>query len=249
MVMSLSKHRLSILLSRSLTILPMLLLSTFAVAVSPLENNFVLGMDVQGQRLNLYDGCPEGYVSCDDMLLVAPNLGQFLQINDYGKRIGKQQSTIALYPAKTKHSICKDGVTPCRFQGYSFEGEDFNGFISPSNHEISIYSNWTTDKATLSYQDSDTYLPLVSQAKRVDRLYQASDKSLNESYKTTSGEVRRLYGQDQATVFKNEQRQWLKKRSDICGADVHHLPRNQAEKVCFIQKNTSRMNDFFLWID
>lgn len=244
-----SKLKLSVLLKRSITILPLLILSPFAVAVAPIQANFILGMDVQGQRLNLYRGCGEGYVTCENMLLVAPNLGQLLQISEYGKRLSKKQNTIDLYPAKTKHSICKDGVTPCGFQGYNFEGEDFNGFIDTSKQKITVNGNWTTDTATLSYQENASYLPLVSQSKRIDRLYKASDKALNDSYQTTLYEVGRLYGQGQATVLKNEQRQWLKKRSEICGADVDHLPRNQAEEVCFIQKNNSRLNDYFLWID
>ncbi len=230
-------------------LLALLLLSFVAEAIAPLEAHFIMGMDVQGQRLNLYNGCAEGNVTCDNMLLVAPNLGQLLQINDYGKRVDKQQSSIDFYPAKTKHSLCKDRITPCRFQGYSFDGEDFNGFIDTSKQKISIYSNWTTDTATLSYQQSPTYLPLVSQADKVNRLYQASDKALNDGYKTTQSEVRRLYGKDSAQALREEQVDWLKQRSNICGADVNHLPRNQAETVCFIQKNESRMNDFFLWID
>lgn len=236
------RKRLAILLS-------LLLLSTFAEAIAPIEAHFIMGMDVQGQRLNLYKDCQEGYVTCDNMLLVAPNLGQLLQINDYGKRLEKAHSTIVLYPANTKHSTCKDGVTPCRFQGYSFEGEEFNGFIDTSKQEISIYSHWTTDTATLSYQQSPTYLPLISQADKVNRIYEASDKALNDGYIITQSEVRRLYGKSSAQELSKEQVDWIKQRSNICGADVNHQPRNQAETVCFIQKNASRMNDFFLWID
>lgn len=230
-------------------LLSLLLLSPFATAVAPIEAHFIMGMDVQGQRLNLYQDCVEGNVTCDNMLLVAPNVGQLLQIKEYGKRLEKSPSTIELYPAKTKHSLCKDGVTPCRFQGYSFDGEDFSGFIDTSKQEISIYSHWTTDSETLFYQENPIYLPLASQSKRIKRLYRLSDNALNESYKTTQSEVRCLYGQNSAAELKKEQRQWIKQRSDICGADVDHLPRNQAEKVCFIRKNESRMNDYFLWID
>lgn len=232
-----------------MSILPLLLLSSLSTAVAPIEAHFILGMDVQGQRLNLYKDCDEGYVTCDNMLLVAPNLGELIQVGEYGKRLGTSPNRVALYPAKTKHTLCKDGITPCRFQGYSFSGEDFNGFIDTSNNEITIDSNWTTDNTTLPYQENSTYLPLVSQSKRVDRLYQTSDKALNDSYRTTISEVRRLYGNDEATALKKEQRQWIKQRSNSCGADSRHEPRNQIEKVCFIQKNERRMNDYFLWID
>lgn len=234
---------------RCMATLTLLLASSFSNAVAPIEAHFIMGMDVQGQRLNLYNGCTEGNVICDDMLLVAANVGQFLQISDYGKRLGKEQSRIGLYPARTKHSLCKDGVTPCTFQGYSFEGENYNGFIDPITKKISVNSNWTTDSATLSYQENTTYLPLVSQSKKVDRLYQASDKALNSSYNTARSEVQRLYGRSEAAALRSEQRQWLKNRSAICGADIDHLPRTQAEKVCFIQQNNARMESYFLWID
>lgn len=247
--MSVQKNKNNRLFKHLAIIASLLLFSPFVAAVAPIEAHFIMGMDVQGQRLNLYKDCEEGYVTCDNMLLVASNLGQLLQVNDYGRRIGKEQSTIDLYPAKTKHSICKDGVTPCRFQGYSFDGEDFNGFIDTATLKIAIYSNWTTDQATLSYAENPTYLPLVSQAKKLNRLYQTSDKKLNDSYKSTRNEVKRLYGKNSATELQKEQIEWIKKRSEICGADVHHLPRNQAEKACFIQKNDSRVADYFLWID
>lgn len=247
--MLLSTYQLRTLVRRVILALPLGLLSPLNLAVAPIEAHFVLGMEVQGQRLNLYEDCEEGEVTCDNMLLVAPNLGELMQIDKYGKRLSKSPNTVVLYPAKTKHSLCKDGITPCRFQGYTFKGKNFSGFIDPNLQEMYVSSNWTTDNATLSYQENSTYLPLASQSKRIDRLYQSSDKALNDGYKTTQGEVKRLYGQDSATELKKQQRQWIKQRSDICGADSHHLPRNQVEKVCFIQKNKHRMNDYFLWID
>ncbi len=227
----------------------LMLVATFSSAVAPVEANFILGMDVQGQRLNLYYGCGEGRVTCDDMLLVASNVGQLIAINDYVRRIGNSPDTIDLYQAKTKHSLCKDGVTPCGFQGYSFEDEDFNGFIDTANHEITVNSNWTTDTATLSYKESATYLPLVSQAELINKRYKASDKKLNNSYRVIRSEVKRLYGNSTATELYQEQIEWIKQRTNICGADVNHLPRTQAEKVCFIQKNSERMEAYFLWID
>ena len=204
---------------------------------------------MQGQRLNLYHGCGEGSVTCDDMLLVAPDLGRLLQTEQLGKRHDKSPYAVKLYPAKTKHSLCKDGVTPCGFQGYIFKGGDFNGFIDPENKELYIASNWTTDSATVSYKENPAYLPLASQAERINKLYSASDKKLNNSYQVIHDEVKRLYGKSAATDLYKEQIAWIKQRTSICGADVNHLPRTQAEKVCFIQKNTERMEAYFLWID
>lgn len=218
-------------------------------AVAPVEANFRLGLDVQGQRLNLYHGCGEGSVTCDDMLLVASNVGQLIAINEYGRRVGNSPDTIELYQAKTKHSLCKDGVTPCGFQGYIFKGEDFNGFIDPANKDLYIASNWTTDSATVSYKENPTYLPLASQAELINKLYSTSDKKLNNSYRVIRSEVKRLYGKLAAADLYEEQIEWIKQRTNTCGADVSHLPRTQAEKVCFIQKNAERMESYFLWID
>lgn len=119
----------------------LMLCASLGTAVAPIKANFILGMDVQGQRLNLYRDCEEGSVTCDNMLLVAPDLGRLLQTKMLGKRQDESPYAVKLYPAKTKHSLCKDGITPYGFQGYSFEGEDFNGFIDPSNKEITIGSN------------------------------------------------------------------------------------------------------------
>jgi len=227
----------------------LMLAASFSSAVAPLEATFILGMDIQGQRLNLYEGCAEGHVTCDDMLLVAPDLGQLLQTKLLNERLDKSPYAIKLYPAKTKHSLCKDGVTPCGFQGYTFEGEDFNGFIEPSNNELYVASNWTTDSGTFSYKENATYLPLASQVGLINDRYKSSDQELNDSYRSIRDEVRRLYGKQMADDLKQEQLQWIKQRSKDCGADVKHQPRTQAEKVCFIQQNDTREQAWFLWID
>lgn len=231
--------------------LPMflLLLPSLGMAVAPIEANFILGMDVQEQRLNLYKDCQEGSVTCDNMLLVAPDLGRLLQKKQCDKKLNKSPYAVKLYSAKTKHSLCKDGVTPCGFQGYSFEGEDFNGFIDPANNDIYIDSNWTVDGDTLSYKENSTYLPLASQAGLINDRYGTSDKELNDIYRVIRHEVRRLYGEDMETDLKKDPIKWLVERSKDCGADSRHLPRTQAEKVYFIQKNNARMQEYFLWID
>ncbi len=227
----------------------LMLCASFSSAVTPIKANFILGMDIQGQRLNLYRDCEEGSVTCDNMLLVAPDLGRLLQTKQLGDRQNKLPYAVKLYPAKTKHSLCKDGVTPCRFQGYRFEDNDFNGFIDPSNKEITVGSQWTVDGETFSYRENSIYLSLSSQAALIDSKYAASDQSLNKSYQVTRNEVRQLYGERMEADLKKEQIQWIKQRSKDCGADAQHQPRTQAEKVCFIQKNDSREQAWFLWID
>ena len=227
----------------------LMLVAVMSSAVAPIEANFILGMDVQGQRLNLYEDCAEGSVTCDTMLLVAPDVGLLLQTKLAGKRLGNTPYPVKLYPAKTKHSVCNDGVTPCGFQGYTFKGEDFNGFIDSLNNELYITSNWTTDSDTFLYTENSTYVPLASQAKLIDTMYKTSDQTLNNGYNNTRQEVRRLYGKQMADDLKLEQQAWIKQRSQDCGADVSRQPRTQAEKVCFIQQNNTREQAWFLWID
>ncbi|MGP9511905.1 lysozyme inhibitor LprI family protein [Psychrobacter sp. AOP5-GZ1-6] len=241
----------------------LMIVASFSSAVAPIEANFILGMDIQGQRLNLYRDCEEGSVTCDNMLLVAPDLGRLLQTKQVGKKLdntpylNNTPYSVKLYAAKTKHSVCKDGVTPCRFQGYVFEGKDFNGFIDPSNHEIYIGSNSTSDGHNFSYKENTTYLPLASQAGLIDGIYETSDQEINGSYHDIRQEVSRLYGEEMAADLKQEQKQkqkqkqkqWIKQRSKDCGANASHQPRTQAEKVCFIQQNNTREQAWFLWID
>ena len=102
----------------------LMLMTSVSSAVAPVQANFTMGMDIQGQRLNLYERCAEGSVTCNNMLLVAPDLGRLLQTTPESS---KSPYAVKYYSAETKHSLCKDGVTPCRFQGYTFEGEDFDG--------------------------------------------------------------------------------------------------------------------------
>lgn len=245
-VSSLHKYR---SLKRIMVLLSLALVTTVGSAVTPIQSNFILGMDIQGQRLNLYKGCEEGHVTCSDMLLVAPDLGRLLQTKQLGEKLDNAPYSVTFYPAKTTHSLCNDGITPCQFQGYSFEGEDFNGFIDLSNNELYLSSNWTTDDGTFAYIENTTYLPLVSQSALIDDSYDTSDQALNSSYRIAQREVRGLYGKQAAVELKKEQIKWIKQRSKNCGADADHLPRTQAEKVCFIQQNNVRDQAWFLWID
>lgn len=247
--MSASSLNKASLLRRTMLLSSLMLVTAVSLAVEPVQANFILGMDIQGQRLNLYEGCAEGHVTCDDMLLIAPDLGRLLQTKLLNERLDKSPYAIKLYPAKTKHSLCKDGVTPCGFQGYTFEGEDFDGFIGPLNNELYVASNWTTDSGTFSYKENANYLPLTSQAGLIDTIYETSDREINSGYNGTRQEVRRLYGKKMESSLKQEQVEWIKQRSKDCGADFKHQPRTQAEKVCFIQQNDTREQAWFLWID
>lgn len=251
MLLNLNKSRLLIYqrLCYASVFTSLMLAASVSSAVTPVKANFILGMDVQGQRLNLYHGCGEGSVSCDDMLLVAPDLGRLLQTEQLRERQSKLPYTVKLYPAKTKHSLCNDGVTPCGFQGYRFKGKDVNGFIDPANSEIYIENNRTQESAAFSYKENSTYLPLASQVELIDRLYQNSDKELNDNYLSVRGDITKVYGQVLANKFKEDQLKWVINRSKDCGADAKHLPRTQAEKVCFIQKNIKQMENYLYWID
>ena len=251
MLLNLNKSRLLIYqrLCYASVFTSLMLAASVSSAVTPVKANFILGMDVQGQRLNLYHGCGEGRVTCDDMLLVAPDLGRLLQTEQLRERKDKSPYTVKLYPTKTKHSLCNDGVTPCGFQGYRFKGKEVNGFIDPANSEIYIENNRTQESATFSYKENSNYLPLASQAELIDRLYQNSDKELNDNYLSVRGNIIKVYGPVLANKFKEDQLKWVVNRSKDCGADAKHLPRTQAEKVCFIQKNIKQMENYFYWID
>ena len=241
--MSVSGLNKSNLLGRTTLLLSVLLAPSVSSAVEPVQANFTLGMDIQGQRLNLYESCAEGNVTCNNMLLVAPDLGRLLQTT---QEPSKSPYAVKYYSAQTKHSLCKDGLTPCGFQGYTFEGKDFDGFIDTSNHKISIKSQWTVDTYSATYKENATYLPLASQAVLIDQIYNTSDQALNESYRITRNEVKRLYGGDMAADLKKEQTQWIKKRSKNCGADTDHLPRTQVEKCLYSAEWHSRTNILFM---
>lgn len=189
MIRALCQYRLRLLKQAGVSV-SLLLAASFSTAVVPTETNFVLGMDVQGQRLNLYEDCEEGSVTCDNMLLVAPDLQRLWHIKPYDKSIDKSPYSVKLYYAKTKHSLCKDGVTPCGFQGYQFEGNGMKGFIDPIDKKIHAGNEWTLDGSSVTYKENSTYLPLTSQAALVNSKYAASDKALNSSYRNLQEEIK-----------------------------------------------------------
>ena len=59
-------------------------------------------------------GCEEGEVTCNTIKFIYSPVG-----------VSKKQTVIG----KTVHSLCADGVTPCRFQGYEFLADGAKYFI------------------------------------------------------------------------------------------------------------------------
>lgn len=224
-------------------------ISAASFAVTPSKSTLMLGMDVQGQRLNLYQGCMEGSVSCDDLLLESQDLIGWAFRSPHDQTRLETPLKVKTYHGKTIHSVCSDGVSPCAFQGYGFEDTKISGFIDPATSTITLKNKNTGKEHHLSYQASTLYLPLIAQSSLIDSIYANTDREINDSYQSTRREVAQLYGHQSEAELKKDQIAWLIRRSNMCGADTRHLPRTQAEKVCFIQQNMARMNEYFLWID
>ncbi len=84
-----------------------------AAAVETLETpSFTITIDVR---------CEEGNVTCDDIRYVGTS-----------KKTGK---AIRL-TGRTRHTICADGVTPCRFLGYEFKNGATVYFLSDGGELI-----------------------------------------------------------------------------------------------------------------
>ena len=66
--------------------------------------------------------CGEGYVSCDNI--------------EFEVLVKKPGSTNK-YIGQSNHSLCADGVTPCKFQGYQFES-DIGHFVIYSNGTLEV---------------------------------------------------------------------------------------------------------------
>ena len=66
-------------------------------------------------RITIATHCDEGSVSCDKVSYIGVNK--------------KSGATIKLRGA-THHTICADGVTPCRFLGYVFDNGNMQYFVS-----------------------------------------------------------------------------------------------------------------------
>jgi hypothetical protein len=72
-------------------------------------------LDTRSFTVNIEVNCPEGAVSCDDVIYIGKN-----------KKSGK---TIRL-KGQTWHTLCADGVTPCRFMGYKFASGRFSYLVT-----------------------------------------------------------------------------------------------------------------------
>ena len=237
--------------TRYVAMLSLLGISVNTLAVTSDKDHYFLGMYAQGRTFNLYYGCAEGNVTCDDMLLVAPDLKRWALTHDKPDFQNKPPFTAQYYPAKTVHSMGIDGV-PSMFHGYAFSDKDntISGFIDPSNQTISITRIDGFDQTTYKYgyREANEYLSLTDDAKLVEFKYQQSDKRLNQSYRNIKEEVANIYGQQSAQALKKDQIIWIQNRSRLCGADKHHQPRSQIEKLCFMQLNQNREDRFSLWL-
>jgi hypothetical protein len=58
--------------------------------------------------------CPEGYVTCDNIPFEITDL---------------KTGDISSHAGRTLHTLCADGVTPCRFLGYQFSGDTGKFYI------------------------------------------------------------------------------------------------------------------------
>ncbi|KST69596.1 hypothetical protein BC008_04530 [Mastigocoleus testarum BC008] len=86
------------------SILPLCLLSTFAVALK-VDVASAETLQTKNFRVKITRNCPEGYIACDNVKYVGKNLNTGDSIRLTGK---------------TLHRSCADGVTPCQFIGYEF---------------------------------------------------------------------------------------------------------------------------------
>lgn len=74
-----------------------------------------LKLDTPSYSVKIEVLCAEGDVSCDQVR--------------YSGRSKKSGKSIAL-KGKTAHTLCADGVSPCRFLGYRFQHGKLNYFVS-----------------------------------------------------------------------------------------------------------------------
>ena len=72
-------------------------------------------LETPSYNVTIQSNCAEGEVSCDDVSYTGVN-----------KKSGK---AITL-KGSTWHTLCADGVTPCRFLGYKFKNGDVTYTVS-----------------------------------------------------------------------------------------------------------------------
>jgi len=68
--------------------------------------------------------CPEGYVTCDTIPVELKEL---------------KTGIVSTHIGETLHTLCKDGVTPCRFLGYHFTS-DVSQYYIYENGSLMIYA-------------------------------------------------------------------------------------------------------------
>lgn len=89
-------------------LLCLLLFSVGASATTLITDNYVVTIDVN---------CSEGNVSCNDVT--------------YEGVSRKSGNSISL-KGETWHSLCADGITPCKFLGYIFKKGSYNYLVYES---------------------------------------------------------------------------------------------------------------------
>lgn len=90
-------------------------LACAAAGVAAAPEDDALRLETPDRSIRIEVRCEEGVVSCDDVRYRALN-----------KRSGR---TLRLR-GRTHHSLCADGVTPCRFLGYVFHHGARSYFVS-----------------------------------------------------------------------------------------------------------------------
>ena len=100
-------------------------MGTGAIAESFKTKNF---------SIKITGNCPEGYVTCNNVTYQGTDLRSGESIRLKGR---------------THHTICKDGVTPCRFLGYVFRNGNYLYRVTNMN----ILEVYKGGKLILSEQD------------------------------------------------------------------------------------------------
>lgn len=62
-------------------------------------------LETDNHRVEITVRCPEGYVTCDRV---------------HYRGVNKQTRKTVRLRGETMHTLCADGETPCRFEGYRF---------------------------------------------------------------------------------------------------------------------------------
>ncbi|MCZ2721418.1 hypothetical protein O1D97_07075 [Marinomonas sp. 15G1-11] len=74
-------------------------------------------LETPSYRIQIERFCDEGEVTCN-------------KVRYYG--VSKRSGHTLFLMGESMHSLCKDGITPCRFLGYHFMYETFEYFVYES---------------------------------------------------------------------------------------------------------------------